>query len=87
MPTKKLVRMSSKGQIVLPKNFRDKMGLQEGDYLVIQEVADGVFVIGKQAEDWLDSITKDLREEVKARGFTREHLDNAIREGRRKRSA
>ena len=87
MQAKKLVRMSSKGQIVVPKRLREKMGLQEGDYIVIQERKDGSFTIRKQAEDWLDSITKGLREEAKAIGFTRKDLADAIREVRRKRRA
>ena len=87
MQTKKLVRMSSKGQIVVPKPVREKMGLQEGDYVVIQERKDGSFTIRKQPEDLLDSIAKGLREEAKAIGFTRKDLADAIRDVRRKRRA
>ena len=37
-------RVSSKGQLVLPKEIRDRRGLTEGAELEIEEVADGVLL-------------------------------------------
>jgi len=87
MQTKKLVRMSSKGQIVIPKGLREKIHVEAGDYVVVEESPDGGLNLRKQPETWLESITKGLRDEVEARGFTRKDLEEAIREVRRKRSA
>lgn len=87
METKKLVRLSSKGQIVLPKRMRERMHAEAGDYIMVEEQPDGSVCIRKQPETWLESITKGLRDEVEARGFTPEDLEEAIREVRRKRRA
>lgn len=87
MQTKKLVRMSSKGQIVLPKRMRERMQAEAGDYIEVEEQPDGSVSIRKQPETWLESITKGLRAEVEARGFTPKDLEEAIREVRRKRAA
>jgi AbrB family looped-hinge helix DNA binding protein len=87
MQTKKLVRMSSKGQIVLPKRMRESLHLQAGDYVLVEELPDGRVNLQRQPETWLESITKGLRDEVEASGFTREDLEEAIREVRRKRRA
>ena len=87
MGNERMVRVSSKGQIVLPKRFRDKMHVEAGDYIVIEESPDGGVNLRKQPETWLESITKELRDEVEASGFTRKDLEEAIREVRRKRSA
>lgn len=87
MQTKKLVRLSSKGQIVLPKRVRERMQAQAGDYIVVEEQPDGSVNIRKQPETWFESITKGLRAEVEARGFTPEDLEEAIQEVRKKRAA
>jgi AbrB family looped-hinge helix DNA binding protein len=87
MQTKKLVRMSSKGQIVLPKRTRERMRAQAGDYIIVEEQPDGSVNLRKQPETWLESIARELRDEVEASGFTREDLEEAIREVRRKRRA
>ncbi|WP_457756299.1 AbrB/MazE/SpoVT family DNA-binding domain-containing protein [Thermodesulfatator indicus] len=30
------VRVSSKGQIVIPKKIRDELGIKQGDYLILE---------------------------------------------------
>lgn len=85
MQTRKLVRMSSKGQIVLPKRIRDRMHAGAGDYILVEEQPDGSVNLRRQPETWLESITKELRDEVEASGFTREDLEQAISDVRRKR--
>jgi AbrB family looped-hinge helix DNA binding protein len=86
MATERMLRVSSKGQIVLPKRLREKTGIIEGDYVVAREIGGGVFIIKNQPETWLESITKELRDEVAAEGFTREDLDALIHDIRKKRA-
>jgi AbrB family looped-hinge helix DNA binding protein len=86
MQTKKLVRVSSKGQIVLPKRLREKMGLSEGDYVAVEELPDGNLLLGKQEENPLDKIFSRMRQAAKEKNFTRKDLEEAIREVRGKKS-
>jgi len=85
MQTKKLVRVSSKGQIVIPKGYRDRMGIREGDYVLVKDSPEGVLLLG--GETWLGELTKELRADVEAMGFTREDLDLLIHEIRKSREA
>jgi len=39
MSSSKMVRVSSKGQIMLPKSFRDMTGIIDGDYIYIEEIS------------------------------------------------
>ena len=87
METGKMVRVSSKGQIVLPKKVREKMLVHPGDYLVVEELSDGGVNIRKRPDTWLEMLTKDLRDEVQARGFSQKDLEEAIAEVRRKHPA
>lgn len=43
-------KMTSKGQLTLPKELRDKIGLGSGDYLEVHETPEG-YLIRKQVND------------------------------------
>jgi len=80
------VRVSTKGQIVLPKRYRDGMGIREGDYISVYEVDDGILILEKTKPSRLEALTENLRKEAKRRKFTREQLQaaiKAVRAGRR----
>lgn len=49
-----LVRVNKRGQVVLPKDIRDKAGIKAGDKLMILacEVNGKFFVIGKADNLW-----------------------------------
>jgi antitoxin PrlF len=85
--TDKRARVSSRGQVVLPKRLREKMGVSEGDYIVFRELPDGYVLVGKQPEDPLDAIVSGLRRAARERKFTPEDLEKAIREVRGRRPA
>ena len=87
MAIRKMVRVSSKGQIVLPKRIREKLEIHEGDYLFVEESKDGISILRHQPETRLEALTKELRDEVEAEGFTREDLDELIHAIRERRSA
>ncbi len=50
------------------------MGIQEGDYLQVEMVADGMLVLGKHDISAVKNILKEFQEAVKSVGFTREEL-------------
>lgn len=43
-------KVTSKGQVTIPKELRAKMGIKEGDYLQIKESPTG-YIIEKQIEE------------------------------------
>ena len=85
METGKMVRVSSKGQIVLPKALRDKMGVKEGDYLVAKELSRGVVVLATPSIAAFEELLEPLRAEVERRGITGEDVDRWIDEIRAER--
>ena len=85
MKADRLVRISSKGQIVLPKRLRDKMGYQEGDYLFVGEYGKGIVLLGKSLAELFDQIVEPIRQEAEAQGFTREELMKMIKDMRARR--
>lgn len=42
-------RMSSKGQVIIPKDLRDELGWQEGDELIVERQAGGVVLKRKSS--------------------------------------
>ena len=86
MPDSRMIRVSSKGQIVLPKSLREKAGIGDGDYIVIEEI-DGILLIEKPARSRLSMLTGKLRKSAASRGFKRQDLEKAIAETRTQMSA
>ncbi len=80
-----VTRVSSKGQIVLPKQYRDDLNIREGDYISVYEVDDGILLIEKLKQSPLEAVAADLRQEAKRRRFTREELETAIKSRRSER--
>lgn len=83
MAMAKMVRVSSKGQIVLPKRVREKLEINEGDYLFVAQTGDDMLVISKSAGSLLDTLLEPLRREAEAQGFTREELMEMIKDMRK----
>ena len=77
MSSSRMVRVSSKGQIVLPKSFRDRTGISDGDYIFIEEI-DGILLIEKPTPSRLSELTEQLREDAAKQGFSRADLQQAI---------
>lgn len=86
MPNARMIRVSSKGQIVLPKSFREKVGIADGDYIYIEEV-DGILMLEKPAPSRLSELTDRLRKDAVEQNFTKQDLENAISEIRTEKSA
>jgi antitoxin PrlF len=75
MPT---ATLTSKGQITLPKQVRDRLGVKPGDRIAFRERADGAIVVEAEAASLLDlfGMLKPRK-----RGVTLEDMEDAIGRG------
>ena len=81
--TKTVIKLSSKGQLVVPKEFRARMGLQAGDIMAIHEISDNLMILEKLPESSIADITEDLRKEARRKRFGARELTTAIRKARK----
>ncbi len=44
------VKVSPKGQVVIPKEFRDRFGIKEGGEVVVEAVDEGVLIMKKEKD-------------------------------------
>jgi len=72
-------KVTSVGQVTLPKEVRKKLEIGKNDYIIIQRIGDTYFMRKVEAE-------RDLLEKIRARikksGITREKLDRIMEETR-----
>lgn len=86
MSTLATTRLSSKGQIVIPEEIREQMGLHTGDrFIVLAE--EGVVILKTifppgQSEYY--DLVKKTRRAVKAAGITKASVTAAIKKARKK---
>ncbi|MEO2152758.1 MAG: AbrB/MazE/SpoVT family DNA-binding domain-containing protein, partial [Thermococcus sp.] len=73
-----VVRVSTKGQVVIPKEIRDALGIRNGDYLVVME-KNGYIVMKKLS---VEDVFKEGEELTKTLEITREDVIRAVREVR-----
>lgn len=79
-------KMSSKGQVVIPEDIRDKMGLHSGDQFLVLAENDVVIlkiVTRPSMSEYKNLITK-ARKSAKAAGLTQESIKSAIKVARKK---
>jgi AbrB family looped-hinge helix DNA binding protein len=64
MIDRKLVRIQEKGQVTIPTEIRNKLGLKRGDLVAVMETPEGVFITPQQvlAAKAFDSIGNILKE-------------------------
>ncbi len=72
----KLVKLSSKGQLTLPKEIREELGLRQGDLLELEKLDQNRYVIAKYTP--LRQLARALEEEARRRGYTEKDLMNAV---------
>jgi len=74
-----VTRISSKGQVVIPKPIRDSLKLMEGDRLIAY--ARGDLIIFKRlngGESILSLLSQPTREKVEDLGITRKDVEDAV---------
>jgi AbrB family looped-hinge helix DNA binding protein len=80
-------KLSSKGQVVIPENIRDKMDLKPGHQFVV--LGNDNVVILKSIEPPsfkdFDALISKSRKEARKAGLTKKDLLRAIKAARRKR--
>ncbi len=69
-----IVRLSSKGQLVLPKKIREEMKLNPGDILILRKDPDGALKMEKGEILAFRELSQKLQEEAEKRGYTEEEL-------------
>jgi len=69
---KELTTLSSKGQLVIPKGFRQKLKLKTGDFLGLALVDDIIAI--RRVEMPEEGIERKIRHAEKEREFTFEEL-------------
>lgn len=75
---RKLVRVQEKGQVTLPSEVREKLGLKKGDLVAVVETDEGVLISPQEivATKALDRISEVLKE----KGLSLEELIESGRE-------
>jgi antitoxin PrlF len=70
--------LTSKGQVTIPKQLRDQLGLKMGDRLMFKIEGDGKFVVEREEADPLAGLVGRLRHLAKDRPMTDEEMNEAI---------
>lgn len=71
--------LTSEGQVTIPKEIRDRLGLKEGDRLAIELDDQGRVVLRPELRNPLGRLPGLLRHLVPERPVTIEEMDEAIR--------
>jgi bifunctional DNA-binding transcriptional regulator/antitoxin component of YhaV-PrlF toxin-antitoxin module len=77
-----IVKMTSKGQLTLPVEFRRVLKLEKGSYLLMSRLGGKYLLIQKIETSPLDMITEIFGKDVKKKGLTKKDLEKTIEEVR-----
>ena len=83
-----LVKMSEKGQLVVPRRIREKEGFRSSDRFVAIEVKDGVLfkrVEIPEVKIEFESLSRDIQSHLKKRKVKQEDVGEAIKWARKER--
>ncbi|MBS3157112.1 AbrB/MazE/SpoVT family DNA-binding domain-containing protein [Candidatus Woesearchaeota archaeon] len=81
-----VVNLSSKGQLVIPKNMREEMRLNQKDKFVLVNDKDTIIMKRLQEEEIkfrMNSLMKELTKEFNEKGITKEDLRKEIKSVRK----
>ncbi len=88
MTTRYTTRITSKGQVTIPKAIRERYGLEEGDYLVLEPKGEDLIIRkGRMvtSEEDFEALAARVAKRFEERGITREDVEDAIRWARERR--
>ncbi|MCK4514182.1 MAG: AbrB/MazE/SpoVT family DNA-binding domain-containing protein [Spirochaetaceae bacterium] len=77
-------KLSSKGQIVIPEEIRERLGLKPGDQFVVVGDKDVVILkaISAPSLEEFDSLVTESRRQARRAGMKRSDVQQAVRERR-----
>ena len=77
-------KLSSKGQVVIPEEIRERLGLKPGDQFVVVGDKDVVILktISAPSLEEFDSLVTESRRQARRAGMKRSDVQNAVRERR-----
>ena len=77
-------KMSSKGQIVIPEEIRNRLGLKTGDKFMVIGDRDVVILktLSPPSINEFDSLVKKARKQARVTGLVKSDVVNAIKESR-----
>lgn len=73
---RKVIKLSSKGQITLPKEIREDLKADKGDLLIIYKFDDHRYVIEKRTP--FAELTEEIAQEAKRKGYTEDDLKRMV---------
>ncbi len=78
-------RMSSRGQVVIPEDVRNRIGLKSGDRFVVMGEKDVVILkaISSPSMREFDSIIRKCRKQARAAGMKRSDIAKAAKRARK----
>jgi len=78
-------KMSSKGQIVIPEDIRNKLGLKTGDKFLVMGDKDVVILkaLSNPSLEEFDDLIKAARKQARTAGLKRSDIANAVSKSRR----
>ncbi len=84
MTTIETTKMSSKGQIVIPEEIRNRLGLKTGDKFMVIGDRDVVILktLSPPSINEFDSLIKKARKQARVTGLGKSDVVNAIKESR-----
>ncbi|MBP8973653.1 MAG: AbrB/MazE/SpoVT family DNA-binding domain-containing protein [Anaerolineae bacterium] len=74
---KRTYTIQENGQVTLPAEWREKVGLKKGDVIVFRETEDGLLISPREA--LLMHLLDEIGDELQQRGVT---LEDLLRDGR-----
>jgi AbrB family looped-hinge helix DNA binding protein len=76
------VKVSSKGQIVIPKKLRERLGLEAGEEVDFRLLQGKTIVVEKVVATPFSIVADQIRADLQAKGITRRDVARALREAR-----
>ncbi len=80
-------KLTSKGQVVIPEDIRERLGLNPGTQFIVMEQDDAIIfkIISPPAKSELTKLLKNARKQARQAGLKSSDIDKAVKKVRAKR--